>query len=265
MNEQGTNNTSLGGTSEWVCKCGKRNHGNFCVACGYPRPKSEPVEAMHVGTNSVPSMAAISHTATNDNMNKESENSPIETNRNQWKPILLGAGFFALAAVAFFVTKNVDFAPKTSNHTAIEQTSAVADNPSKAPIPAAKEKNSEETRESSVGSVPKPAAVRKTPIQVLQAFHQNITNKRYREAYNYLSADFQNYVSYEGWAPGFRTTVSSSVSNVKIASQSDSQVVLTYILKAVDNPGGTRYFRGTATIIKTEDGWKIDEIMNKAQ
>ena len=108
-------------------------------------------------------------------------------------------------------------------------------------------------------------AVQKTPIQVLQSFHQNITQKRYREAYNCLSEDFQDSVSYEGWIPGFRTTISSSVSNVKITSQTDSQTELTYILKAVDYPGGTRYFRGTATLIKTPDGWKIDEIINRAQ
>ena len=101
------------------------------------------------------------------------------------------------------------------------------------------------------------------PVQVLQAFHQNITSKNYRTAYNYLSADFQDAVSYEGWAPGFRTTVSSTVSNVKVESQTDTQAVLTYTLQAVDNPGGTRYFQGTAVLIKTAGGWKIDDITNK--
>ena len=48
-----------------------------------------------------------------------------------------------------------------------------------------------------------------TPVQVLQAFHKNITGKKYRQAYNCLSQDFQNSMSYEGWAPGFQTTVSS--------------------------------------------------------
>lgn len=111
---------------------------------------------------------------------------------------------------------------------------------------------------------PRPSVSYKNPIQVLQSFHQDITNKQYHEAYNYLSEDFQDSVSYEGWAPGFRTTISSTVSNVKTVSQTDNQAVLTYILKAVDYPGGTRYFQGTATLIKTSDGWKIDEITNKA-
>ena len=39
--------------------------------------------------------------------------------------------------------------------------------------------------------------------------------------------------------------------------------MLTYTLKAVDNPGGTQYFKGTAVLIKENDGWKIDEVTNK--
>ena len=71
-------------------------------------------------------------------------------------------------------------------------------------------------------------------------------------------------MSYEGWASGFETTVSSTVSNIKTESQTDTQTVLTYKLKAVDDPGGTRYFSGTAVFVKGTDGWKIDEITNKA-
>ena len=71
-------------------------------------------------------------------------------------------------------------------------------------------------------------------------------------------------MSYEGWASGFQTTVSSTVSDVKTETQTNDQAVLTYILKAVDNPGGTKYFRGTAVLVKTSGGWKIDEITNKA-
>lgn len=102
------------------------------------------------------------------------------------------------------------------------------------------------------------------PTQTLKAFHQNITNKAYRKAYDCLSRDFQNSMSYEGWASGFQTTVSSTVSDVMTESLTNDKAVLTYILKAVDNPGGTKYFRGTAVLVKTSNGWKIDEITNKA-
>ncbi len=102
-----------------------------------------------------------------------------------------------------------------------------------------------------------------SPKQVLQKFHQYITNKNYRKAYNCLSDDFQNSMSYEGWKQGFRTTVSSKASNIQVSSQTETETVLTYTLKAEDNPGGTHYFQGTAVLVKTPNGWKIDDIMNK--
>ena len=107
---------------------------------------------------------------------------------------------------------------------------------------------------------PAPSTNQGTPVQVLRMFHENITNKNYRKAYNCLSKDFQAAVSYEGWTPGFRTTVSSTVSDVKTVSQTSDRVVLTYTLKAVDNPGGTQYFQGTTILVKTSEGWKIDDI-----
>lgn len=102
-----------------------------------------------------------------------------------------------------------------------------------------------------------------TPEQILQAFHQNITNKDYRKAYLFLSKNFRDSAPYDGWEAGFRTTVSSIVSDVKVESQSGSQAVLTYTLKAVDNPGGTQYFRGTAVFVWTKSGWRIDDMTNK--
>ena len=104
----------------------------------------------------------------------------------------------------------------------------------------------------------------KSPEQILQLFHQNLTSKDYRKAYHFLSKNFQSSAPYDGWAAGFRTTVSSTVSDVKIESQTGGQTVLSYILTAVDNPGGTQYFRGTAVFIWTDaQGWKIDDITNK--
>ena len=110
--------------------------------------------------------------------------------------------------------------------------------------------------------------VGKTPaqrgaIQTLLDFHENITKKSLRQAYNCMSHDLQNEISYEGWIPGFNTTVSSTPSNIKVVSESENRVVLTYDLTAVDNPGGTQTFAGTVIMIKTSDGWKIDDVTNK--
>ena len=100
----------------------------------------------------------------------------------------------------------------------------------------------------------------------LQEFHINITNKLYRQAYDCLSEAFQKKVPFDGWVKGFNTTVSSTPYNITISPESNNEnVVLTYELKAVDNPGGTTYYNGTATLINTPLGWKIDQIKNKLQ
>lgn len=102
-------------------------------------------------------------------------------------------------------------------------------------------------------------------MSALYSFHSNITQHELRQAYNCLSPGLQGRISYDGWAPGFKTTVSSTASDVKVASSAPDKIVLTYILTAVDNPGGTQTFNGTVSVIRTGDGWKIDEIENRVR
>ena len=97
-------------------------------------------------------------------------------------------------------------------------------------------------------------------IQVLYNYHAKITDKKYKEAYDCLSWNFRKRMSYDGWVPGFKTTVSSVPSDVKIYSKTSQKVVLTFNLRAVDNPGGTRDFSGTAEMVNTKNGWKIDRL-----
>lgn len=111
-----------------------------------------------------------------------------------------------------------------------------------------------------------PLAIQMSAKIKFQEFHMNITNKLYRQAYDCLSEAFQKKVPFDGWVKGFNTTVSSTPYNITISPESNNEnVVLTYELKAVDNPGGTTYYNGTATLINTPLGWKIDRIKNKLQ
>lgn len=106
----------------------------------------------------------------------------------------------------------------------------------------------------------------KAAVNTLITFHKNITQKDFRIAYNCLSYEFQNSMDYYGWADGFATTVSSSVDNIRVVSESAYEINLNYILTAVDNIGGrqqTAKFNGTVTLIKENDTWKIDYIKNK--
>ena len=100
-------------------------------------------------------------------------------------------------------------------------------------------------------------------IRALTDFHNNITKKNYQQAYNYFSKDLQKRVPYDGWAGGFKTTVSSSAADIKIVSESNDKITINYTLKAVDNPGGARNFNSTAVVVKTNNGWKLDSMSNK--
>ena len=102
-------------------------------------------------------------------------------------------------------------------------------------------------------------------IQILLDFHENITKKSLRQAYDCMSYDLQGEISYEGWTPGFKNTVSSTPSNIKIISESPDRIVLNYDLTAIDNPGGKTTFDGTVVMIKTSRGWKIDDVNNKVK
>ena len=146
---------------------------------------------------------------------------------------------------------------KAETSDAVPKPPATNSNPTKPPAPP-QQKPASANSGSTVSMEPK------SPEQILLLFHQNITSKDYRKAYHFLSKDFQASAPYDGWAAGFQTTVSSTVSDVKVESQTGGQTVLTYTLKAVDNPGGTNYFRGTAVLVWTDaHGWRIDDITNK--
>lgn len=105
----------------------------------------------------------------------------------------------------------------------------------------------------------------KAAVDALVSFHRDITQKNYRAAYNRLSFSFQNEMTYEGWIPGFNTTVSSSADQIGVESESSEKIVLSYILTAVDNINGRKEitrFKGTVTVINEGGAWKIDAIKN---
>lgn len=126
------------------------------------------------------------------------------------------------------------------------------------------EKTVEKPIDKNVGQTPNQRAA----IQTLLDFHSGITSKNLRDSYNCLSMDFQNYMSYDGWTPGFATTVSSEVDNIKVVSESDNEIILNYVLKATDNIQGKQqvsYFNGTVNVINENGRWKIDNIKNKVR
>ncbi len=105
-------------------------------------------------------------------------------------------------------------------------------------------------------------------VQALINFHAGITNKNFQSAYDCFSRGLQNEISYEGWTPGFSTTVSSNVSEVRVVNESPNAIELSYVLTAVDNINGRESvakFNGTVTVINEDGQWKLDFIKNKVR
>ena len=73
----------------------------------------------------------------------------------------------------------------------------------------------------------------------------------------------RNSSNYQKWSEGFKTTVSSKVSNLEIIGAANNEYTIKFNLEAVDNPGGTRNFNGTAVIVKENNAWKIYSVNHK--
>ena len=140
---------------------------------------------------------------------------------------VIAALFLGTGAVSDLVKKNSP---------AVVQTNMVANNPTvTAPVqnnsaPPLKVEPPANTQ-SELLARPLTNENQKQAVETLVSFHRNITQKNYRTAYNLLSYAFQYEMNYEGWAEGFATTISSSVSHISVDSESPTEISLSYILK----------------------------------
>lgn len=99
-------------------------------------------------------------------------------------------------------------------------------------------------------------------VSAFKSFHENITEKDFLRAFERFSVERRNKIRLEDWINGFKTTVSSKVSDIRVKSHDGDSVVLDYVLTTEDNPGGVRHFNGTATLIFESGEWKIDSAHN---
>ena len=105
-------------------------------------------------------------------------------------------------------------------------------------------------------------------MQVVADYHQYITRKQYRAAYDLLTPEMQNTMGlFENWQGGFRNTIESRAVDLKIGDSDDSGAVVVFILVARDRrPGGgviENRFRSTVTVVDTPSGYKISSMNNK--
>ena len=99
------------------------------------------------------------------------------------------------------------------------------------------------------------------------SYHKFITNKDYKAAYNLLTPDMQNTIGlFENWTKGFKNTIESRAVEMQVSNVQADSAEVSFILVARDRrPGGVEEnrFRSTATIVKTDNGWKIASVNNK--
>ena len=103
---------------------------------------------------------------------------------------------------------------------------------------------------------------REASIKTFRAYHENLTKRDFQQAWACFDREMQDYFNYDNWVSGHQTTVKSNPYDIKVVSESPEKVVLSYTLQAVDNPGGEKLFDGKAIMVKTETGWKINDIEN---
>ncbi len=95
------------------------------------------------------------------------------------------------------------------------------------------------------------------------SYHQAITRKDYRKAYDLLAPQMRQHIgSYEDYAAGYRTTISSIPSEIQAKHTAPHTVELTYTLTARDQTDTgvkVQTFRGTAQL-QAKGAWRITDI-----
>lgn len=95
-------------------------------------------------------------------------------------------------------------------------------------------------------------------------YHKAITDGNYREAYEMLSyAQRDRMGSYDSYVTGFKDTISSEVTDLKLVSSDEDTCTFNYTLTARDHYQGNRVkiqtFEGQVTMAKDDGRWYVRE------
>ena len=107
-------------------------------------------------------------------------------------------------------------------------------------------------------------------VQALNSYYAAITRHDMRAAYNVLSDDMQTHMgSLNDYADGYKTTLSDSISNVQVTSNSGDEIALSYTLTARDSYNSNsikeQTFACTALLSKKTGSWHIVDMSAKKQ
>lgn len=106
--------------------------------------------------------------------------------------------------------------------------------------------------------------------QALNNYYAAINKHDMRAAYNILSDDMQTHMgSLNDYADGYKTTLSDSISNVQVTSNSGDEIALSYTLIARDSYNSNsikeQTFACTALLSKKTGSWHIVDMSAKKQ
>ncbi len=89
-----------------------------------------------------------------------------------------------------------------------------------------------------------------------------LNGRRFREAYNKLSTDWQGDFQYETWVRGYDNTISQRIDSAEIDNANSDCVTVNFVLKSTDrnSSGGTinRTFQGTWDVIRENGKLVLD-------
>ncbi len=114
----------------------------------------------------------------------------------------------------------------------------------------------------------------KIPENVEQAarafllYHKNITDGNYRQAYDTLTYERQQYMGdYSTYAQGYANTISSEITALNLVSNDGDSVTFSYTLEARDIASGGRTlyqtFQGEIEMVKIGNSWKLNSGKSK--
>ena len=104
----------------------------------------------------------------------------------------------------------------------------------------------------------------------LLGYYQAISNHSMQAAYGTLTSSMQNqFGEYSTYSAGYKTTISSAITNIQTLSSDTTHAQFEYDLKARDRASGNRVkvqtFHGTANMVLLNGTWYIDSMSVKKQ
>ena len=258
----GTCGSSRPQSDGWTCpKCGKEgNKGHFCAVCGTPEPSGDMSKTQVMpNVQQQPIQQPLQQQPIQQPIQQPLQQ-PFQAQAAQQstspKPIIIGV-VAAAAVIAFGAFIYFRFmAPQPAAHEAVVQKTeeqAPQDTSTQTPAP------SQQGEAQQAGT---------QAMQVMILYHQRITARDYRGAYDLCTSSMQNTLGdFNRWKSGFTRTISSEAQDIHVTLAKPDHVEVTYTLVATDaTANGTKVsrFHSTATLVKSGDRWLISTVKNKA-